>query len=218
VLGVLVALPVLVAGWLRGRGDARAVLLALGLAAGFVLLAATVRWQMFGVRLNLANLVLWCPLVALVLARRRELAAVAGTVLVLLSLPMVVENAERPLRHATFADRTLLEAYVPVGGSIEPADYDRAARAIAASGCEHLGLANWIRFEYPLWVALELHGWSGHAGAVDVTNASRTLEDDAAPCALVGASPIEPGGTAVAGGRHLRFGSLEVVVPAGAGG
>ena len=54
------------------------------------------------------------------------------------------------------------------------------------SGCDRVGIANWILLEYPIWAGLEHAGWDGHIEHIDVQNPSNVLERrDYEPCALL---------------------------------
>jgi hypothetical protein len=214
VLLLAAAGPALVVQAWRRRRDWSGPVLAAGLAAGLVAFSGLVRWQIFGVRFQLAMLVVACALIALVLAPfGPALGAVVVALLVVASVPMLVDNAERPLVDPTYDDAdTYLEHYLPddTAASTSAADQDTTAAAMVASGCDRFGLANWIPFEYPLWVALDHHGWSGDLQAVGVTNDSADAAGPFEPCGLVGMFPID-GDLAGAGERH-RFGALELVL------
>lgn len=203
---------ILAVSFVRRRTDARVVVLMLGLATGFVLFASLVRWQTFGVRFQLPALVAWCPLIALALDRFGAVAArmVVG-LLVVASLPMLLRNGERPLIRPTFDDaRFYLQHYVPEGSGAptSAADYDAVAAALAASGCQALGMTNWVRFEYPLWMALRHRQWEGEIRATEVRNESaKLLDDDFEPCATVRSVPLGHASPALGAGQS-RFGEL----------
>jgi hypothetical protein len=197
-----------------------ALLVATGLMLGFVLFSATARWSPYAVRYSVPLLVAWCPLIALILERVHK--AVSGTVvvaLVLLAQPMLLDNVARSVIHPAWSKGHGIERYyhpwvAPDSVVLaQTADAQTAlAQALAQSACPQLGIANWVLFEYPMWVALEQAGWRGRVEHVDVTNASRKLADpNFVPCARV--RQVEPSYvTADAGTASLRFGDFAVSI------
>ncbi|MDP1819057.1 MAG: hypothetical protein Q8K58_04085 [Acidimicrobiales bacterium] len=201
----------------RRTVDRRTVGLVVGVGLGFVLFASLVRWQVFGNRFQLPGLLAWCPLIALVLARcGRIVSHVVIALLVAASLPMLLDNAERPLLDPTYDDvDAYLEHYVfPWDGkATTAADYDAVSATLAASGCRALGLSTAIGEEYPLWVGLDHHGWEGEIRAVGVRNDSAELMDeDFEPCALLRRQP-DDGPLPADGVLQRRFGELVLTLP-----
>jgi hypothetical protein len=81
--------------------------------------------------------------------------------------------------------------------------------AIVASGCDRLGIANWILLEYPIWVGLDHAGWRGKIEHVRVQNASATLaESGFEPCALVTEPRRGPRLDVPAGWSEFSYGEL----------
>ncbi len=65
VILIVASIVVLVVAVVRGARELRiALLLAVGLAAGYLLFTGTVRWGVYGTRYALPLLVAWCPLIA----------------------------------------------------------------------------------------------------------------------------------------------------------
>jgi hypothetical protein len=169
-------------------------LMAIGLIVGYILFTASARWSPYGVRYQLPLFVAWCPLMALVLDRvRRSVGVAVVLALVALALPMLLTNVARPVLHPTWSrGKGILPYYHPW---TDPALESLAATAQGQSevadtmihtSCHTLGLANWISFEYPVWVSLDQHRWSGQIVDVDVKNRSRILSDPSLkPCALL---------------------------------
>jgi hypothetical protein len=170
--------------------------LAGGLVVGFVAMAGLLRWQMYATRFQIGPLLVFAALTGIAVARwRRPVAGVVLGALVLSSLPMLLANTERPLlgddpRRIEGDDAEVDRYVIHPDGEVSAADYDAVAVELAASGCDRLGLGNRIQFEYPLWVALELRGWEGTVGAVDVANDTASAADDAfTPCAVLRSVP-----------------------------
>jgi hypothetical protein len=200
---VLAALVLGATAWalVRHRGDERGRwerwcqgALVGGLVVGLVLLSGLLRWQMYATRFQIAPLLVFAALSGLLVARwgRAPRTALLG-VLVLASLPMTFANTGRPLvgedprihggPAAHLDEYVLRDAPGPSSN-----EYARVALMIASSGCETVGLANRIPFEYPLWVALEHLGWEGTIAGVGVTNDTAAAADpDFRPCAVLSA-------------------------------
>ena len=186
--------------------------MAIGLCAGFVVFASLVRWQVFGVRFQLPGLMAWCPLMAIAIDRTwRWVAWVVVPLLVVASLPMLLQNGERPLIDPTFDDaETYMDPYFPpdLTATTTAADFDAVAQLVDASTCDSLGLVNRLRVEYPLWVGLHHHGWDGEIRAVEVDNESaELLDEDFEPCATVRFVPLDERAP-ISGHQQYRFGEL----------
>lgn len=170
--------------------------LAGGLVVGLVAMAGLLRWQMYATRFQIAPLLIFAALSGLLVARwHRAAQGALLSLLVVASLPMAIANTARPLvgddpRDLSGADEHL-DHYVLPGGAGPPAGaYAEVARALAASPCSSLGLANRITFEYPLWVALDHAGWQGTIVSIDVANDTAAAGDpDRETCAVLTESP-----------------------------
>jgi hypothetical protein len=97
---------------------------------------------------------------------------------------------------------------------VPAADYERLRDLLVATGCDHVGIGNWVVFEYPLWVALDEAGWTGRIEHVDVDNPTAGLATDGVePCATVRQQlwfpPLEP----LAGQGDLAVGGLVLSLP-----
>jgi hypothetical protein len=195
VIGIGIALVAMLILVLRGDKRLRLpLLLGLGISAAFVVFSATARWSPYGVRYQIPLFVAWCPLMALVLARAsRWVGMVVLITLFALAQPMLLYNVSRPIAHPTWSrGQGILRYYHPWAGAasagLAPIAQGQAdiATLLAESTCHTLGEANWIKFEYPLWVALAERHWKGQILDVDVQNASKKLENPTAkPCALI---------------------------------
>lgn len=211
---------VLVVGAARGDRSLRLpALLAVGLTVGFVAFSATTRWSLYVTRYQLPLYAAWAPLIAIALGRlhRPVLVSVVG-VLVLAVTPQLFDNAARSLVHRQPNLQSELAPYFFFGDDsdvfVGPSDYVAARNAIVQSGCDRLGIANWVLLEYPIWVGLDNAGWRGEIAHVNVSNPSATLQDDDfRPCALIrqtlGQSPI----ASPRGWFDVPFGDLTVAFP-----
>jgi hypothetical protein len=101
----------------------------------------------------------------------------------------LLKNFARPMVDPTFPFDTYLDGYyaggaAAIGAPLE--EFDDVARRLADSDCRTLGITNWVAIEYPLWVALDHHGWDGHIEQLNVANASSQLiPTDFEPCATL---------------------------------
>jgi hypothetical protein len=175
-------------------------LLAIGLALGFVGFSATSRWSVYVPRYALPILVVWAALIALAITGVHRVVR-GGIVLLLVvaCLPQLLDNWPRSLLHPRYDFASDLDAYFVGRALTDPSaaeDFAEVRDAIVASGCERVGLTNWVLLEYPLWSGLYDVGWEGEIEHVDVTNESAGLEErDFEPCALVRQTsdpPFEP--------------------------
>jgi hypothetical protein len=211
------------AGWvLAGDRSLRvALLLALGLAGGYLLFTMTARWSAFNVRYQLPLLAAWCPLIAIVLDRLwRVIGIVVLAGLVVASLPALLDNFRRSLLHPQYHFTSTLQPYFLDAGKLGRAgghgvrsvEYGAVTQAIAQSGCQRVGLANWILVEYPIWAGLRLADWHGTIEQVGVTNESARYEVVGFnPCAVI--RQETPTYVAPDDGRaHLQFGKLALAI------
>jgi hypothetical protein len=198
-----------------------ALLLAIGLALGYILFTGTARWSAFNVRYALPLLVAWCPLIALVLERLwKAVGSLVLIGLVVACLPALLDNARRPLIHPQYHYTSNLQPYFldtgklgGIGGhGVEPQQYEAVTTAIAQSGCKRLGLANWVLIEYPIWAGLRDADWNGTIEQVGVTNQSRKYERAGFdPCAEI--RQEDPGYvTADNGNVQMQFGKLALSI------
>jgi hypothetical protein len=218
---ILVAMVVLGVEVLRGRDGARLPLLVgAGLTAGFIVFVAATRWSLYVPRYHLPLLVLWAPVIAVALAGlHRFVLRGAVVLLVLAGVPQLVDNVARPLFDGpdTSTDLSPYFAPRPEGEGVPfvpAADYERLRDLLVATGCDHVGIGNWVVFEYPLWVALDEAGWTGRIEHVDVDNPTAGLATDGVePCATVRQQlwfpPLEP----LAGQGDLAVGGLVLSLP-----
>jgi hypothetical protein len=105
---------------------------------------------------------------------------------------MLLNNASRSLLHPTWNMGSGIEpffrAWDPPNASLAPvaAGQQSVADVIAGTPCTSVGLANWVMYEYPVWIALQNAGWHGRIDNVDVQDASKVLADPTVhPCALI---------------------------------
>ena len=194
-LGIVVTLAVMGVRVMRGDRILRLPLIVGGgLSIGYILFTATARWSPYGVRYQIPLLVIWCSLIALLLARMRRWIGLAVVLsATVLTLPMLLYNNSRPIAHPMWSRGTgIFRYYQPWVNSESPSLADIAAgqtaiaKYLAGTSCRTLGEANWIMFEYPLWVALADAHWNGRIVDVDVADRSSILQDRSVrPCALI---------------------------------
>jgi hypothetical protein len=190
------ALVALIASFAWGNRRRRmALVLAVGLALGFLLFTATARWSVFAVRYEIPQFVAWSPVIAIALSSLPKMVVrVVLCFLVIMCVPQLFQNIEEPFFHQEYAAHSLVpyfldttvQQYAPVSAS----RYEATSAAIAATSCQRVALANWIFAEYPLWAGLKDAGWQGEIQDIDVDNVTRRFEDRTFdPCVSVRQEP-----------------------------
>lgn len=192
VLLILFTLVVLVVSVVRkSKKDRVPLVLALALACGFVLFTGAARWTFYNVRYMVPLLAAWSALIAIALGHfPRWTARLVMIGLVIACLPELLNNVSQPLIPPTNFAGSYLAPYFEEGTSANPSleeatAYQQAANVLTQSTCRTASLANWLLFEYPLWVALDHGHWKGTLNDTDVHNHSRLLESHEKPCAWV---------------------------------
>jgi hypothetical protein len=195
-LHVLLLLGCAIAGLVRWRGT-RAAWLGCALAAGLVVLSATVKWQDYGGRLFVPFFCIAAAAAAGPLsALRAPLQAGLLVVLTAVALPNALFNYTRPLlpmagnpitprASVLAADRVeTYFQYHPPG--LAPAFIDVALR-IAESGCRDVALRSGAdAWEQPIRAITRLAGGEVRFRSIDVRNVTARYADAAAdPCLLV---------------------------------
>jgi hypothetical protein len=185
------------------RGDRRmrvVVLIALGLTVGFLILAGISRWQIYEVRFFIPLFVAWSPIIAIALFRCSPwLLRAIMVLLVVASLPQLLDNSERPVMQNSYGHNPLapyflnprLAARSVVSNdrsyiTTTAADFEKFSKIVAESTCKRLGIGNFLVFEYPVWVGLHEDGWRGEIQDVNVDNVTGRYEDTGFhPCAVI---------------------------------
>ena len=187
VLLIVASLLVVTAGVLLGRRSLRpTLLLALGLVVGFLIFNATARWSPYSVRYNLPSLVAWSAVIAVALALTpRWVQRVIMLGLIVACLPMLLNNATRPLLRPAREPNNVLAGYFPTLTELNAGSYLLISRDLARSTCLRAAIGNLIEYEYPLWAGLAAEGWKGQLNEIDVQNASATLDRPVRACAVV---------------------------------
>lgn len=192
VLLIGVAFVVLAIGVRRGLKELRVTLaLALALASGYLLFSGVARWSPYNVRYGLPLLVAFSAIVAIALARfPRWVLRFVLIGLVIASLPQLLDNAVQPLVHPKVLSGPYLSPYFAENTVFHPPAEEASAYAtitsvLAQSTCRQAALANWVLFEYPLWVALRHDQWPGTLNDFDVHNQSARYEPTYRPCAWI---------------------------------
>ena len=191
VLGSLVVLAVAIR---RGAKRLRVPLLVgVALAVGFVLFTFVARWGIWNSRYGLPLLVAWSSLIAIALSRLSVwVTRVVLVVLVVACLPQLLDSTTRPLVGARPYGESSSHSLAPYFvaccrrtlDQVVPA-YERITASVSQSTCRRVGIANWVRFEYPLWVGLQRDHWTGTLDDVNVHNQTTDLESTIRPCATI---------------------------------
>jgi Dolichyl-phosphate-mannose-protein mannosyltransferase len=202
-------------------------LLAVGLAAAFLLFCEVFRWQPWHTRLHLPFFVLWSAVIGTVLAGYCSRGAIAalGVLLLLSAAPDVFANQLRPIAGGAwnifstpredlyFADLSYLKT-----------PYQQAAQFVESSHCPEIGLdLSQTRNEYPLYALLHDLTGSKPIRNAYVTNASRVYDaaTDVPPACLIcpDCALGRPGWVALAGQyRSVKlFGNVSVLSDPAAG-
>jgi 4-amino-4-deoxy-L-arabinose transferase-like glycosyltransferase len=174
------------------------VLMALASVA-FLSIAAYLKWQPWGARLDLPVFVIACvPLGGLVARLCGTVRALLLSLVTALALTALCLNATRPVSPRLLAapvDRRA--AYFANRPDLLPT-YSELSQAIRAAGCRQIGYrAGGDPFEYPFWVLLAEGGYTfrfEHVGVVE--SPGRELQDPSfRPCAIISAGdgPGRPG-------------------------
>ncbi len=188
--------------WGYRQGDRRALWLALGIAASFVLYCALFRWEQMCPRLHLPLFVVACGVMAVWLERKS--AKGLGTMCVILfvcALPPLLCNDLRPLlfsgnfRHPTPEGRSIFlrsraDLYFTEQRDLA-ATYIPAAAALAHQSCGDIGMDTSIKpyaHEYPLFALADESPGGPRFRYVDVENLSKkyvAAEDLRTPCIVI---------------------------------
>ena len=216
-----ITVVVLAVAVLRGRRKLRLpLLLAFGLACGYLLFNGTARWNVFQIRYQLPFLVASCAVVAVALGQfHRYVGRVVLAALVLACLPELLDSSERPLLHPEYDFTSYLQPYF-LDGTLQSyqkataAQYESVVQSVVQSTCPRVGLANWVLVEYPIWAGFRHENWKGTLEDVDVDNVSKVFESPRFhPCAWI--REEAPGYVAADDGTvNLQYGQLALQVDA----
>lgn len=209
----------LIAATIR-RPDRRLLVFLVAAFVGFAALAASTRWTVLGVRYQEPFFAIALAAGAIFLSRLpRTVMAITVAALVLAAGTPLLSQVNRQLIPLQTSFASPLDRYLG-GGRFAgyAADVEQAVALIDDSGCERLGIGNWILLEYPVWAALRSAGWNGTIHHVDVTNESGVLADPTfEPCALIGSNDIARSPFRVPTDWETHdIGSLAVILPASA--
>ncbi len=166
------------------------LVLAAGLTVGYLLTSAVARWSFENVRYTIPLLVAWSAVIAVALEQfPRWVGRLVMIGLVVACLPQLLDNAGRPLVPPLTLGGSYLAPYLdetnPAVAVANAAPYVTITTMVAQSSCRNVALANWVAFEYPLWVGLGHEHWTGQLNDFDVQNVTRRLEPTARPCAWI---------------------------------
>ena len=165
-------------------------------ATSFLAVAAYLKWQPWGARLDLPLFVVACvPLGVLVSGLRGAVRGVLVVLVAALAVAAVCFNAIRPVspRLLTTAVDRRASYFANRPDLLQP--YSELARAIRAAGCRGIGYeAGREPFEYPFWALLGEGGYAfrfEHVGRVEAP--WRDLRDPSfKPCAVISAGDGPP--------------------------
>jgi len=217
-LAALAAVLVAIALAFR-RGPPLLAVYGIGLVLAMLVFASYLRWQPWHSRLELPLLVLSAPLSAVVISRFASAAAIIGAsaVLVVASVPWVIDNQSRPL--VGFSLPTAISPgarLLPSGNSIFntpredlffakyqalEAPYLRVASQAVAQHCGEIALWNGPDdWEYPLWALTSEFGDGARIDQVFIDNASDNASRfGSKPCLLVALTSNLPPAVTVEG-------------------
>jgi hypothetical protein len=159
-----------------------------GLAAGFVLFCAYLKWQPYMARMFLPLFVLACPAVIII---RPPILQLALVVLLLdTAKPYLLENWVRPLKgpHSILRSSREDQYFNDLHQWNIQAKYIEEVDAAARSGCPLIGIdINELQLEYPFEVLLRERNPRVQFVHVNVTNQSKKYErpDQSNPCRIV---------------------------------
>jgi hypothetical protein len=184
---------VMLTGWGGLRKSRGLVIYAIGLALAFTLFCTLLRWQPWNTRLHLPLFVLWSAAIGVVLERTwpRRATYILAVLLLLLAVPVVLNNQLRPLalgKEFNILHRDRVALYF--AGQKELLDSYRAAVEFVNKGeCLNIGLdlpSN--SYEYPLLRLLGAASGEKNVRAVGVGNPSAVYaraESSFRPCAII---------------------------------
>lgn len=186
---LLIAAALLVALFTLGDPPSRKISLVyvLPLLLGFVLFSGTLKWQVWGTRLQLPFFAAWCAVIPIYLfSSKRGWLLVVPVIVGVFAFTWTFDNATRPINQGALYAQPREENYFLTRVDIRPA-YLGAIQQLTASGCREIGLAfGENSFEYPLWAILKERAYPARIEHVRVLSASTRLEaPDFTPCAIL---------------------------------
>jgi 4-amino-4-deoxy-L-arabinose transferase-like glycosyltransferase len=192
-LVLIVLALVMMAGWGLLRKSRELVVYMLGLALAFTLFCTLLRWQPWNTRLHLPLFVLSSAAIGVVLEHiwPRPATNTLGVLLLLLSVPVLLNNQLRPLalgKEFSILQRDRVSLYF--AGQRDLLDSYRAAVGFVKGGvCPRIGLdLPGNSYEYPFLKLLGTEQGDKTVRAVGVTNASAVYAGDEShfqPCAII---------------------------------
>ena len=191
ILLALAAAILLVVAVARGRREFRlALALCLSLGSGYLLVTGVSKWAPYNVRYQLPFFVAMSAVIAVALSiSPRWVTRLVLVGLVLSCLPQLLDNVEAQLVPPRQFQAPYLTVYFGLYRSPpaaqQAAAYQTITAMLAESTCTHAAIANWVYFEYPLWVGLHHEGYKGVLNDFDIQNVSRKLEPSYQPCASI---------------------------------
>jgi 4-amino-4-deoxy-L-arabinose transferase-like glycosyltransferase len=188
--------------FLRRSGQRDTALLAIGVIGAFVLFCAAVRWQPYNARFHLPVFMLGCAVISAALMSRlpQWTLLIAAALAILAAMPYTISNEMRPLfgiqyfhglrpDHSPNIFTTSRDRLYFQDRHLYAADsFSDAARVVAASGCNDVGLDAFVlHYDYPMLALLRagLGGPVVHYVGVQNRSAIYARTSDPAPCGVV---------------------------------
>lgn len=164
----------------------------LALTAAFAVFVATAAWQFAHTRFLLPHYFLWCPVLALMLARVPRGVVHGLTILLAVGAAhALADHRSRPLLGEGDIFSTDREALYFARRPGIMGQYRHAAEFVEARGCGEVGIRiGWNEMEYPWWRLLpRAAGANGRIEHVEVRNVSRVVPfpnpQPFVPCAII---------------------------------
>jgi len=207
-----IAAIVLAIGMAFRRGPPLLLMYALGLVFAYLTFAAYLKWQPWHARLELPLLVVSAPLVGAVAARvsSARVTAALGAVLLIASIPWVIDNQTRPTvgfalprvinlqprylqAGETIFNTPRIDLYFAKRPSLEK-PYGEVVAEAARQNCEEIALwSGSDDWEYPLWMFANTTGNRIRIDDVLVNNESVSARQfGSQPCLLVALVTAQP--------------------------
>jgi 4-amino-4-deoxy-L-arabinose transferase-like glycosyltransferase len=207
--------------FLRRPGQRDSTLLAIGVIGAFVLFCAAVRWQPYNARFHLPVFMLGCAVISAALAPRlpRWTLLIVAALAILMAMPYTISNEMRPLfgiqyfhglrpDHSPNIFTTSRDRLYFQDRHLYVADsFSDAARVVAASGCNDIGLDAFVlHYDYPMLALLRAGLGGPVVRYVGVQNRSAVYARTSAPapcgvvclgCALIGQKWKDYGGPGI---------------------
>jgi hypothetical protein len=163
----------------RGQWKETTFKYCLALIGGFIFFSFYLKWQIWGTRLELPLLVLWCAVLPLILFHQpKSWLALIPIIIGLYGFHWTFGNQFRPITPTANYTASRDNLMFTENPELQKRFADMADFTIA-SGCQQVGLnlKTTNTWEYPLWVLLQERGFKGRIEYVQVDNPSKVYTD-----------------------------------------